>query len=165
MSSRLILASGDISSSPILFKRFRGKAAKEIYHCGKGIVLTGSVTKLLGFAVIQITGELTKGVIYSAVGEVGDTVLGYISGIGLIRYLYRATQPKKLKATTRVIYNINSLPLTIYSKGISGIFNFFQFSKLEKIWFGEPVSIFNDNRLWIEINFTIKDIFAEMEYS
>ncbi len=35
MSSRLIIAAGDISTSPVLARRFRGKAAKEIYRCSR----------------------------------------------------------------------------------------------------------------------------------
>lgn len=42
MNPRLIIAAGDISRSPILLKRFRGKTAKEVYRCGKGVVFTGS---------------------------------------------------------------------------------------------------------------------------
>jgi len=43
-SSRNILAATDISSRPILLRRFRGEAAKETYHFAKGVVLSGSVT-------------------------------------------------------------------------------------------------------------------------
>ena len=165
MSSRLIIAAGDITSSPVLFKRFRGKTAKEIYRCGKGILFTGSIAKPVGFAVVQIPGELTKGVIYTAVGQIGEGVIGYISGIGLVRYLYKVAQPTKLKATARLSYNILCLPITLYSKGIGGAFDLLQFSKLEKMWFGAPVYIFDDNRLWVEKNFTITDIFDTMEDS
>ena len=63
MYSKLISVSGDIISSPVLLKRFRGKTAKELYHCGKGILLTGPIAKPLGFAIVQIPGELTKRVI------------------------------------------------------------------------------------------------------
>lgn len=69
MSGRLIIAAGDISSSIVLAKRFRGKRAKEIYRCGKGILLTGSIVKPLGFAAIQIPAELTTGVVYTAAGQ------------------------------------------------------------------------------------------------
>ena len=41
-------------------------------------------------------------------------------------------------------------PLTIYSKGIGEAFNVIGISKLEEISFGEPVYIFDTNRLWIE---------------
>ena len=112
MSSRSIIAAGNISSSPVLARRFRGKAAKEIYRCGKGIVLTGSVAKPLGFAVANIPAEATKGIIYTAVGQVGETALGYVSGIGFVRYLYKVVQPSKLKATARLIYNVACLTVT-----------------------------------------------------
>lgn len=165
MSSRLIIAAGDISSSPILFKQFRGKAAKEIYRCGKGVVCTGSVAKPLGFALLQVPGELTRGVVYTAVGQIGEGLLGYISGIGFVRYLYKVAKPEKLKATARLIYNVGSLPVTLYFKGIGGTFDLLQLSKLEELWFGEPVYIFDDNRVWIEKNFTIGDIFDGLEDS
>ena len=161
----LIIAAADISSSPVLAKRFRGKTAKEFYRCGKGILLTGSVAKPLGFAVAQVPGELTRGVVYTAVGQIGEGVLGYVSGIGFVRYLYKVIQPKKLKATARLVYNIASLPITLYSKGIGGAFDLLKISKLEELWFGQPVYIFDDNRLWIESNFTLGDIFEQIEES
>lgn len=165
MSSRLIIAAGDISSSPVLLKRFRGKTAKEIYLCGKGVLLTGSVAKPLGFAALQVPQELTKGLVYTAVGQIGEGILGYISGIGFVRYLYKVAQPQKLKSTFRLAYNIGCLPITLYFKGIGGAFDLLQLSKLEKMWFGEPVYIFDDNRLWVETNFTIRDIFEGLEDS
>lgn len=163
MSSRLIIAASDISNSPVLARRFRGKIAKEIYRCGKGIALTGSVAKPIGFAVASIPAEATKGVIYTAVGQVGETAIGYVSGIGFVRYLYKVVQPAKLKATARLLYNVGCLPMTLYYKGIGGAFDLLQISKLEKLWFGEPVYIFDDNRLWIEKNFTLNDVFQTVE--
>ena len=165
MSFIVIIAAGDISSSPVLAKRFRGKAAKEFYRCGKGILLTGSFAKPVGFAIAQVPGELTKGVVYSAIGQIGDGVLGYVSGIGFVRYLYKIIQPTKLKATARVVYNIASLPITLYYKGIGSAFDLLKISKLEELWFGQPVYIFDDNRLWIESNFTLGDIFEQIEES
>ena len=64
MSSRLIIAATDISSSPVLARRFRGKTAKEIYRCGKGILVTGSVAKPIAYAVATIPAEMTKGVVF-----------------------------------------------------------------------------------------------------
>ena len=165
MNSRLIIAAGDISSSPVLLKRFRGKTAKEVYRCGKGIVLTGSISKPVAVAALQVPGELTKGFVYTAVGQIGEGVIGYISGIGFVRFLYKVVQPSKLKATARLAYNVACLPATLYFKGIGASFDLFRLSKLEKMWFGEPVYIFDDNRLWIEKNFTIGDIFEQMEDS
>ena len=158
MSSRLIIAAADISSSPVLAKRFRGKTAKEIYRCGKGIVLAGSISKPLGLAITTVPREMSKGFIYTAVGQVGEAALGYISGIGFVRYIYKVAKPEQIKVTTRVIYNVACLPITLYSKGISATFDILRLSKLEEIWFGEPVYIFNDNRLWIADNFTMEDI-------
>lgn len=158
MSSRLIIAAGDISSSPVLARRFRGKTAKEVYRCGKGIVLTGSVIKPIGFALATVPAEFTKGVVYTAVGQVGEAALGYVSGIGFVRYLYKVVHPAKLKATARLIYNVGCLPITVYYKGIGCAFDLLQLSKLEKLWFGEPVYIFDDNRLWVEKNFTLSDV-------
>lgn len=160
MNSRLIIAAADISSSTVLAKRFRGKTAKEIYRCGKGVILSGSILKPVAFAVTAIPGKLTKGVIYSAVGE---SVIGYASGIGFVRFLYRAAQPAKLKATARLIYNIGCLPMTLYSKGVGGAYDLLGLSKLEELWFGRPVYIFDDNRLWIERNFTLKDVFKAVD--
>lgn len=145
MSSILIIAAGDISSSPVLAKRFRGKTAKELYRCGKGILLTGSLAK--------------------PVGQIGEGIIGYVSGIGFVRYLYKVIQPANLKATARLAYNIACLPVTLYSKGIGGAFDLLKISKLEEMWFGQPVYIFDDNRLWIESNFTLGDIYEQIEES
>lgn len=163
MSSRLIIAAGDISSSPVLARRFRGKTAKEIYRCSKGIIITGSLAKPVGFAIANVPVELTKGFIYTAVGQIGETAIGYVSGIGFVRYLYKVVQPTKLKATARLVYNVACLPMTLYSKGVGGALDLLQISKLEKLWFGEPVYIFDDNRLWIEKNFTLNDVFEAVE--
>jgi hypothetical protein len=86
-----------------------------------------------------------------------------VSGIGFVRYLYKVLQPAKLKATARLIYNISCFPVTLYFKGIGGAFDLLQISKLEQLWFGEPVYIFDDNRLWIEKNFTLSDVFQTIE--
>ena len=161
--SRYIIAAGDISSSPVLAKRFRGKTAKELYRCGKGILVTGSVAKPVGFAVAQVPAELTKGVVYTAVGQIGEGVIGYVSGIGFVRYLYKVVHPGKLKASARLAYNIVCLPVTLYSKGIGSAFDLLKISKLEEMWFGQPVYIFDDNRVWIEKNFTLSDVFETME--
>ena len=31
------------------------------------------------------------------------------------------------------------------------------------MWFGQPVYIFDDNRIWIEANFTLVDVFNKVE--
>ena len=84
MSSRLIIAASDISSSPVLATKFRGKTAKEIYWCGKGILLTDSVAKPIGYAVATTPTELSKGVVYTVAGQVGETAIDYLSGIGFV---------------------------------------------------------------------------------
>ena len=48
---------------------------------------------------------------------------------------------------------------TLYSKGIDIAFDLLRISKLEKLWFGKHVYIFDDNRLWIEKNFTLTELF------
>ena len=163
--SRLIIAAGGITSSPVFARRFRGKPAKEVYRCIKGIALTGSVTKPLGFAAAQIPAEMSKGVIYTAVGQIGEGTIGYISGIGFFRYIYKVVQPGKIKKTVRLIYNVAALPMTFYSKGITTVFNVAQVSKFKEWWFGERVYIFDDNRIWIEKNFTLGDVFNTLEES
>lgn len=163
MNSRLVIAAGDINSSPVLARRFRGKTAKEIYRCGKGIVLTGSIIKPVAFALSTIPTELSTGIVYTAVGQVGEIAIGYMSGIGFARYVYKVVQLPKLKATVRLLYNIGCLPITLYSKGIGATFDLVQVSNLEKLWFGTPVYIFDDNRLWIEKNFTLSDVFQTIK--
>lgn len=106
-----------------------------------------------------IPAELSKGIVYTAVGQVGEAAIGYISGILFVQYLYKIAQPEKLKASARLIYNVAYLPMTLYSKGIGRAFDLIGISKLEKLWFGEPVYIFDDNPLWIEKNFTLSDLF------
>lgn len=78
------------------------------------MILTGSLAKPLGVAVATIPGELSKRVVYNTVGQIGENVLGYMSGIGFMRYLYKVLQPSKVKATARLAYNIGCLPLTLY---------------------------------------------------
>ena len=163
MNRIYILASTDISSSPVLFKRFRGKTAKEIYRCGKGIAITGSLAKPVAYAAATIPTELGKGFIYSTVGQVGETVIGYVSGVGWVRYIYKVAQPSKLKATARLVYNVACLPMTIYSKGWGAACDYIGLSKLEEMWFGSPVYLFDDNRIWAEKNFRMADIFDKLD--
>ncbi len=157
------MAAGDIASTPKFARRFRGKLAKETYRCGKGIFFTRSVVKPVAYAVSTVPAELSKGFVYSAVSDVGQQLLGYVSGIGFVRFLYTSIHPGKLKATCRVIYNVAALPITMYSKGIGETFDGIGLSKLEEMWFGSPVYIFDDNRLWAEKNFTLKDAFKAMD--
>ena len=163
LNYKVVLASSDITGSPVLMKKFRGKTAKEIYRCGKGILFTGSLAKPIVFAAATIPAELSKGIVYTAVGQIGEATIGYLSGFGFIRYIYKIAEPGKFKATARIIYNVSSLPLTIYSKGVGGVFDLLKLSKLEKAWFGEPVYIFDDNRIWVEKNFTLMDGFKTVE--
>ncbi len=109
MNSKLTIASGDISSFPVLGRRLRGKIAKHIYCCRKSVILTGFVVKPVGFAFLTIPTELSKGIVYSAVGDVGEAAIGYISGIGLVRYFYKIAQPgytikELMKRLTYVVF-------------------------------------------------------------
>lgn len=70
MSPRLIAATTDITSSSVLARRYRGKAAKEVYRCGKGMFVTGSIIKPLGFAIATIPAEIIKGFVYSTIGNI-----------------------------------------------------------------------------------------------
>ena len=93
---------------------------------------------------------MSKEFIYGCAGDVGESIIVYIWGIGTVRFMSKLTKSEKLRATFRLVYNVVGLPLTIYSKGIGEAFNVIGISKLEEISFGEPVYIFDTNRLWIE---------------
>lgn len=43
MRSRLVIPSAETLSSPILAPKLRGKLAKEVYRCGKGMLVSGSL--------------------------------------------------------------------------------------------------------------------------
>lgn len=106
MNSRLIIADRYISSSTSLLKWFRSKTAKEIYRCGKDIIITVSVYKSFNFTVLKIFEELSKSLIYRIISKISENVLGYSSGIGFVRHLYKVVRPGKLKETARLIYNV-----------------------------------------------------------
>ena len=153
----------DLVTTSALSKCLRGKVSKEIYRCTKAIVLTGSVKKPVAYTLSRIPTQMHHGFFYSITEDIGEHVIGYLSGVSFIKYLYISVErPINLKATFRVTYNIICLPVTVYSKGISAAFYLLQISQLEKFWFGEPVHIFDGNRLWIESNFTMSDIFSHM---
>lgn len=99
---------------------------------------------------------MSKEFIYGCACDVGEYIIGYISGIGTVRFMYKLTKSEKLRATFRLVYNVVGLPLTIYLKGIGEAFNVIGISKSGEILFGEPVYIFDTNRLWIEQNFTFE---------
>ncbi len=40
--------------------------------------MTSSVGKSVGYVVAQIPAELTKGLVYTAVGDLGEAVIGYV---------------------------------------------------------------------------------------
>jgi hypothetical protein len=52
------------NNSLVFAKKFRGKAAKEIYRCCKGIIATHSIVKPVGYALAIIPKEMSKGYIY-----------------------------------------------------------------------------------------------------
>ena len=145
-----LIAATDISSSPKIFKKFRGKAAKEVYRCVKGFACTGSLRKPLIFATGQLSKEFTTGFVVSCGGSAVESLLGYVSGIGFVRWIYKASDVKKIKAIARLGYNILGLPITMYSKGVCTVTDLLQIGYLEKKWFGEQVYIFDDNRIWLE---------------
>ena len=99
MSSRLIIESGDISSSPVLGRKFRGKVAKEIYRCGKGMVFTGSVSKPIGFAVSTIPVELSKGIFHQTIIKIDLKIYKFNNSFLLINYKFQLqpdyTDPNK----------------------------------------------------------------------
>ena len=95
--SRPILASGDINSSPILAKRFRGKFAKEVYRYTKKIVMSHSLVKPVVYVILTILGKMTKGVISSAVGQ---AAVNYMFSVRFLGYKYKTLKSSKLKATT-----------------------------------------------------------------
>jgi len=148
---------------PILFKNLRGPIAKEVYRYTKGVIITGSIAKPFGYAVLQIPTELSKGYVHSTISDIGENIIGYISGVGFVRYIYKIAQPGKLKQMARLIYNVGCLPITLYAKGICAAFDLLQLSKLEKLWFGEVVYPLSDNRSWIERNFTMTDVMDSLE--
>ena len=90
--------------------------------------------------------------------QVGDGAISYISRVGFIGYFYKIVQPEKLKPNVQVIYNVACLKIIIYSKGIGGAFYLIGISKLGKLWFVEPIYIFDDNPLGAERNSTWKDL-------
>lgn len=154
-----ILASTDISSHHKVLGRYRGKVAKGIYRCGKGVLITGGLKGPLSFAVTELTLELSTGFVKGAAGSAVETVIGYVSVVGFVRWVYKAANVGRMKAYARLGYNILGLPITLYCKGISKGFDILQISNLEEKWFGEKVYIFDDNRLWLEKNFTLNNAF------
>jgi hypothetical protein len=161
--SRYIIAATDITARPKLFSRMRGKPAKELYRFAKGVALTQTITGPAIYAAASIPKEMSQGFIYSSIGCISETFIGYISGVGFIRFIYKATDVIFVKNTARVLYNFACLPVTCYCKGVSSVFDLLQLSKIEEAWFGSPVYIFNDNRLWIESNFTLEEAFKSVK--
>lgn len=163
MSFRYVLAATDIScrvnSQHKVFARYRGKTAKGIYRCSKGIILTVGFTGPLTFAVKEIGLELSSGFVKSAASSAAEGLIGYVSGVGFVRWIYKAATIGKAKVYARVGYNIVSLPITIYYRGANVALDLLQIGYIEEKWFGEKVYIFDDNRLWIEKNFTLSTAF------
>jgi hypothetical protein len=151
---RYIIAAGDITARPKIFKHFRGKVAKECYRCCKGICITRQLIGPVGFAVARIPNEYAKGYIYSGIGSVGEAAFGYIGGMAFVRYIYKATDVAYVKEVFRMAYNVGGLFMTLPSKGWDLAFDSIGLSRLERYWFGEPVYIFNDSRIWLEGNFS-----------
>ena len=155
---RYILAFDDLEK-PKLFARYRGKTAKEIYRCVKGMACTKSLVGPATYAVGSIPKELSTGFVMSSTKDVGEWLLGYTFGVGFLRSCYKLIGNTQIKGLFRIGYNIAGLPATCYAKGVNGVLELINVNKLEEAWFGCPVYIFNDNRLWIESNFTLDDAF------
>lgn len=162
-NNKYVLAATDITSQPKIFAKFRGKTAKEIYRFSKGVIATRKVVGPATYALMSIPKEMSKGFINSAVGDVGETFIGYISGVTFLRYFYKFTNIVYITRSARIAYNFISLPMTCYGIGTSYMSDLFQLSRIEEAWFGSPVYLFDDNRLWIESNFTLEDAFKDID--
>ena len=158
-----IIAAADITAQPKLLARYRGKTAKEVYRFTKGVVVTRKIIGPASFAIATIPKELSSGFIQSAIGEVGDYAITYFSGLGFLRGLYRCTNISYIKNTARLGYNLLGLIITLPSMGIGWMCDVVVISKLEEMWFGTPVYLFDDNRAWIEKNFTIETVFKAID--
>jgi len=156
---KYLVTSVNNSGQSKAFAKFRGKPAKEVYRCCKGIIISGSFKGPVTYAAGQIGKELTTGVVANASGLIVEGMIGYISGVGFIRWIYKATNVGRIHTYSRLLYNIVGLPITIYSKGISAVTDKIGLSWLEEKWFGQPIYLFDDNRLWLEKNFTLNDVF------
>ena len=153
----------ELTVNPMLTP-FRRKISRECYRCMKGIILTRSFQKPVAFALSQIPKEISSGYLNSISNQqTGENLVGYVSTIGFIRFVYRVTYPSKLKSIFRVMYNMVCLPFTSVSFGMNHVFDAFRVSDFEALIFGEPIYIFNDKRLWIERNFTLGEAFNATE--
>lgn len=155
LSTSKLLVCGDISASHVLFKPLRGKYAKETYRFCKGVVLTREVVKPALFCGKQFVAEASSGYIQSMASAGLNYCTGYLCGVGLVRTIYKASNPGFIKNVTRTTYNVLCLPATLYYKGTSSVTDLIGLNRLEKVWFGEEIYIFSDNRVWIEKNFTL----------
>lgn len=144
---------------PKLFPRLRGKPAREIYRAFKTSLVTGQVLKPIAYVCYLVPGEMSKGVIFHIVESVGEALLGYVSTVGVCRWVYKYADVGLIKNSARAAYNICCTPITVYNFASSNIFDLCQVSNLETIWFGCPVYILDDKRFWIESNFTMRDAF------
>lgn len=161
--SRFIVAATDKTEPDKAFAPYRGKCAKEVYRCVKGIFITRKILKPILFAGAQIVTEVPKGAVTAAALKAGECAIGYICGVGFIRSIYVCSHAGKVKNATRLVYNIACLPVTIYTKGANAVFDGIGIGYLEEKWFGERVYIFNDDRVWIERNFTASEILKAAE--
>lgn len=111
----------DRSSLAIL----RGKTAKEIYRFSKEVIMTKNLIGPTMYAASVIPKELSSGFIYSSVANAGECMLGYISRLGFVRFVYRNTNVSLIRNTGRIISNVCGLPITCYSRGTSAFCNVF----------------------------------------
>jgi hypothetical protein len=165
--SRYIIAATDICAQSNVPNRFRGKTAKEIYRCAKGVALSGQVVGPVVYTLRTVPNQLTGGLVKAAVRKTSTIVISYVSGMSLAGTLYQLVNNGLIKTTARLIYNYGGLFMTLpaygFTVGMRFPFSVLSLSALEKYWFGEEVYIFDDNRIWLEKNFTIEDTFRIMQ--
>lgn len=154
MARNLVVAYNG-QEKPILFRRFRGPIAKEIYRFGKALVLCHNGIGAGIYCVAQIPRELTRGYIQSCVGEFSLVLVGYCTGLTSLTCFYKLLSDSKVKTVARGMLNTYGLVATLPAWGVGKTCDVIALSKLEKIWFGTPIYLFDDNRIWLEQNCTL----------
>ena len=69
------------------FDSFKRKLAKELYRWCEAVVITCKIVKLVDYTPTQIPTELSKAFSYLVGSSIGDKVIGYLSGLGFIRWV------------------------------------------------------------------------------
>ena len=123
---RTILAFDDLDK-PKLFALYRGKAAKEVYRCGKGIFMTKNLIGPISYATSQVPKVMFKGYFVSSVKDVGLQSLTYLFGIGWLKGSYELVSNNVLKNGFRVVLNVYSLPMMGSAAVIGHVFDLLGF--------------------------------------